>query len=148
MPHAGLDDPHLATLSLVLAKLGAADALALNIDDLEPALAEMVVNGGTHDLDVWEHLAEHDNAAEACDEECHEDDVVLRHAVVEQYTNRHERGCGGPNLRVEQEDVCVVCALTIADALRESEVEEQWLAGLGLGLDEQRANRDIVHYSA
>lgn len=83
MTHARLDDPDLASLCglFVLALLA-----------LKPHLPQVVVHRAAHDLHVWERALEHGDAAAPRDEEGHEDDVVLRDAVVEQYADGHERG--------------------------------------------------------
>lgn len=151
MPHPRFNHPNHPALRIILTHIRAPQALerlTLHTDNLHPPLREMIVHRRAHDLDVRKRLAEHDDAAAARDEERDEDDVVLRDAVVEQDANRHERGRRGPDLRVQQEHPGVPRAPPFADALREREVQQERLAGLGLGLDEQRADGDVVDDAA
>ena len=61
---------------------------------------------------------------------------------------RGERRAGRAYLRVKEEDVCVLRAVALADALRQLMRQEQGFARPGLGLDQQRTDGDVVHNPA
>lgn len=130
-----------------------------------PRLPQDGVDRATHDTDARERALQHPHAAARGNDERHEDDVRLWDTVVEQHTDRHER-CGAradleresgescdrrrergravTHLRVEEEDEAVPGKVAFADAHGEHGVQQERLAGVHLGLDEQRADADVL----
>ncbi len=68
--------------------------------------------------------------------------------MIPQDPHGHERRRSSTDLRVEQKDDGLGAPCGILDALWKARVEEQRLAGLGVGLDEERSELDVADNAA
>jgi hypothetical protein len=111
---------------------------------LEPDFAKAVVNGPGDDAHVGERATKVRDTSALSDEEGDEYDMGWIHAVIEENANCHESRRASTDLRVEKKDPGVRRAIPCADAFGQTNLEEQRLSGLGLGLYKERAHRYIT----
>jgi len=137
LSHARLDDPCLMLLFVVESVLIWKHIVALRI--LEPDFAKAVVDGPGDDVQVGERATKMRDTAALSDEEGDEDDMGWIHAVIEEHADCHESRRASTDLRVEKKDPGVRRANPCTDAFGQTDLEEQRLSGLGLGLYKERA---------
>ena len=88
-----------------------------------PRLPQHGVDRAAHDADLRERALQDSHAAARGDNERDEDNVLLRHAMIKEDADCHERRGPGADLSVEEEHERVLREVSLSDAVWKHEVE-------------------------